>query len=86
MAEGSGNKAYIEGYRIGGKTATSEKLPRGNGKYISSFVGFVPADDPQAAVLVLVNEPRGVYYGGTVCAPAAAEILGNILPFLEERY
>ncbi|MCI7099950.1 MAG: peptidoglycan glycosyltransferase [Lachnospiraceae bacterium] len=86
VAEGSGNKAYIEGYRIGGKTATSEKLPRGNGKYISSFVGFVPADDPQAAVLVLVNEPRGVYYGGTVCAPAAAEILGNILPFLEERY
>lgn len=86
VAEGSGNKAYIEGYRVGGKTATSEKLPRGNGKYISSFVGFAPADDPQVAVLVLVNEPQGIYYGGTVCAPAAARILENILPFLEERY
>lgn len=86
VAEGSGNKAYIEGYRVGGKTATSEKLPRGNGKYISSFVGFAPADDPQIAVLVLVNEPQGVYYGGTVCAPAAAAVLENILPFLEERY
>ena len=86
VAEGGGNKAYIEGYRIGGKTATSEKLPRGNGKYISSFVGFTPVDDPQIAVLVLVNEPEGVYYGGTVCAPAAAEVLENILPFMEERY
>ena len=86
VAEGGGKKAYIEGYRIGGKTATSEKLPRGNGKYISSFMGFTPVDDPTLAVLVLVNEPEGIYYGGTVCAPAAAEILENIIPFMEERY
>ncbi len=86
VAEGGGKKAYLEGYRIGGKTATSEKLPRGNGKYISSFVGFTPVEDPQIAILVLVNEPEGVYYGGTVCAPAAAEIFKNILPLLEERY
>ena len=86
VTEGGGHKAYLEGYSIGGKTATSEKLPRGNGRYISSFVGFTPVDDPQLAILVLVNEPEGVYYGGTVCAPAAAEILENILPFMEERY
>ena len=86
VAEGGGKKAYIEGYRIGGKTATSEKLPRGNGKYISSFMGFTPAEDPTLAILVLVNEPEGIYYGGTVCAPAAAKILENIIPFMEERY
>ena len=86
VAEGGGKRAYIEGYRIGGKTATSEKLPRGNGKYISSFIGFTPVDNPTLAVLVLVNEPEGIYYGGTVCAPAAAEIMGNILPYIEERY
>lgn len=86
VAEGGGKKAQVEGYRIGGKTATSEKLPRGNGKYISSFIGFAPANDPRIAVFVLVNEPQGIYYGGTVCAPAAAEIFQNILPFMEERY
>lgn len=86
VTEGGGHKAYLEGYSVGGKTATSEKLPRGNGRYISSFVGFTPVDDPQLAILVLVNEPEGVYYGGTVCAPAAAQILENILPFMEERY
>lgn len=86
VAEGGGKKAYIEGYRIGGKTATSEKLPRGNGKYISSFMGFTPVEDPTLAVLILVNEPEGIYYGGTVCAPAAAEILENIIPFMTERY
>lgn len=86
VAEGGGKKAGIEGWRVGGKTATSEKLPRGNGRYISSFVGFAPADDPKIAVLVLVNEPEGIYYGGTVCAPAAGEIMENILPFMEERY
>ena len=86
VAEGGGKRAYIEGYRSGWKTATSEKLPRGNGKYISSFIGFTPVDNPTLAVLVLVNEPEGIYYGGTVCAPAAAEIMGNILPYIEERY
>ncbi|MDO5409295.1 MAG: penicillin-binding transpeptidase domain-containing protein [Lachnospiraceae bacterium] len=86
VAEGGGKKAAVEGYRIGGKTATSEKLPRGNGKYISSFVGFFPADHPTLAVLVLVNEPQGIYYGGTVCAPPAADILQNIIPFMKERY
>lgn len=82
VSEGTGKRCYIEGYEIGGKTATSEKLPRRNGKYISSFIGFAPADDPQIAIIVIIDEPVGIYYGGTVAAPVAKEIFENILPYL----
>ncbi len=83
VAEGTGKKGQVEGYRIGGKTATSEKLPRRSGKYISSFLGFAPADDPAIIGLILIDEPEGVYYGGTVAAPVMAEIFQNILPYLD---
>ncbi len=88
VKEGSGNKGQVEGYRIGGKTATSEKLPRGNGKYISSYLGFAPADNPQIIGIVMIDEPVGVYYGGTIAAPVMAELFSNILPYLgiEESY
>jgi len=79
---GSGKNAYIEGYRIGGKTATSETLPRGQGKYISSFIGFAPADAPQVICLCVINNPQGTYYGGTIAAPVVKEIFENILPYL----
>ncbi len=79
---GTGNKAYIPGYRIGGKTATSEKLPRGNGKYIASFMSFAPADDPQLIALVLIDEPQGVYYGGQVAGPVMKDLLSVSLPYL----
>lgn len=82
VAEGTGHKAYVEGYRIGGKTATSEKLPRSSNKYISSFIGFAPADNPQVLTLILIDEPEGVYYGGTIAAPVVGEIYNNILPYL----
>lgn len=82
VAEGTGNKAYISGYRIGGKTATSEKLPRRSGKYIASFMAFAPAENPQVMALVLIDEPQGVYYGGTVAGPVMRELLQNILPYL----
>lgn len=82
VAEGTGNKAQVEGYRIGGKTATSQKLPRGSGKYIASFMAFAPADDPQVMALVLIDEPDGVYYGGTVAGPVMRDLLTNILPYL----
>lgn len=83
VSEGGGNKAYIKGYSIGGKTATSQTLPRSANKYISSFLGFAPADDPQVLVLVIIRNPSGVYYGGTIAAPVAKEIFENILPYLE---
>ena len=83
VAEGSGNKARVEGYRIGGKTATSEKLPRSLKKYISSFLGFAPADDPQVIALITIDEPTGIYYGGTIAAPVIGEIFAQILPYLE---
>ena len=83
VSEGGGNKAYIEGYSIGGKTATSQTLPRSANKYISSFLGFAPADDPQVLVLVIIRNRYGVYYGGTIAAPVAKEIFENILPYLE---
>ena len=83
VSEGGGNKAYIEGYSIGGKTATSQTLPRSANKYISSFLGFAPADDPQVLVLVIIRNPSGVYYGGTIAAPVAKEIFENLLPYLE---
>ena len=83
VSEGGGNKAYIEGYEIGGKTATSQTLPRSAHKYISSFLGFAPADDPKVLVLVIIRNPSGIYYGGTIAAPVAKEIFENILPYLE---
>ncbi len=79
---GSGKNAYIEGYRIGGKTATSETLPRSANKYISSFIGFAPADDPQVLGLCIINNPQGVYYGGTIAAPVVRGMFENILPYL----
>ncbi len=82
ISEGTGKNAYIEGYEIGGKTATSEKLPRGNGKYISSFIGFAPASNPQVIAMCIIDEPVGIYYGGTVAAPVIRDIYENILPYL----
>ncbi|MBQ7017233.1 MAG: peptidoglycan glycosyltransferase [Firmicutes bacterium] len=82
VSEGGGNKASIPGYSIGGKTATSQKLPRSAHKYISSFLGFAPTEDPQIMVLCIVDEPEGIYYGGTVCAPIVKEFLENALPYL----
>ncbi len=82
VAEGSGSKGQVEGYRVGGKTATSEKLPRGNGKYISSFLGFAPANNPQIIGIILIDEPVGIYYGGTIAAPVMSEMFSNILPYL----
>lgn len=83
VSVGTGNKTYIPGYRIGGKTATSEKLPRKSGKYIASFLTFSPAENPQVMSLVLIDEPQGVYYGGTVAGPIMKELLENILPYLD---
>ena len=85
VAEGSGKKAAVAGFRIGGKTATSEKLPRSLKKYISSFVGFAPADDPRVIALITIDEPQGIYYGGTIAAPVIADIFQNILPYLGIR-
>jgi stage V sporulation protein D (sporulation-specific penicillin-binding protein) len=82
VAEGSGKKAALEGFRIGGKTATSEKLPRSLKKYISSFIGFAPADDPQVIALITIDEPQGIYYGGTIAAPVIGQLFENILPYL----
>lgn len=82
VAEGSGKRAKVDGFRIGGKTATSEKLPRSRKKYISSFLGFAPADDPQVIALITIDEPVGIYYGGTIAAPVIADIFENILPYL----
>ena len=82
VAEGSGKNGAVEGFRIGGKTATSQTLPRGSGRYIASFVGFAPADDPQVIALAVVNNPQGVYYGGQVAAPIIRQLFENILPYL----
>lgn len=82
VSEGGGSKAYIEGYRIGGKTATSQTLPRSAHRYISSFMCFAPVEDPKVLCLVIINNPQGVYYGGTIAAPVAKEIFQNILPYL----
>lgn len=82
VAEGSGKKAKVEGFRIGGKTATSEKLPRSLKKYISSFIGFAPADNPQVMALITIDEPEGIYYGGTIAAPVIGDLFKNILPYL----
>ncbi len=82
VSEGTGNKAYVAGFHIGGKTATSEKLPRSSNKYIASFIGFAPAENPQVLALVLIDEPTGIYYGGTIAAPVIGELYANILPYL----
>lgn len=82
VAEGSGKNAYVEGYRIGGKTATSQTLPRSANKYISSFVGFAPADDPQILAMCVIYDPQGIYYGGTIAAPVIGDIFKNIFPYL----
>ena len=82
VAEGTGKNGQVEGYRVGGKTATSEKLPRRSGKYISSFLGFVPAEDPRILGICIINNPQGVYYGGTICAPVMRMVFENILPYL----
>ncbi len=82
VAEGSGANGKVEGYRVGGKTATSQTLPRGTGRYIASFIGFAPADNPQVIAIAIVNNPKGVYYGGQVAAPIVRQLFENILPYL----
>lgn len=84
VENGGGKNAYIEGYRIGGKTATSQTLPRGSGKYIASFLGFAPADDPEIVALAIIHHPKGTYYGGQIAAPVVRQLFENILPYLEE--
>ncbi len=83
VENGTGQNAYVEGYRVGGKTATSQTLPRGSGRYIASFLGFAPANDPQVMALVVIHNPQGIYYGGQVAAPVARTLFENILPYLE---
>lgn len=82
VSEGGGSKAYIEGYAIGGKTATSQTLPRSAHRYIASFIGFAPADDPKILAMCIIEDPQGVYYGGTIAAPVVRDIFVNILPYL----
>lgn len=82
VSEGGGIKGQVEGYRIGGKTATSEKLPRGNAKYIASFIGYAPADNPEVIAICIIDEPVGIYYGGTIAAPVISNVYSNILPYL----
>ena len=84
VSEGTGKNGAVEGFEIGGKTATSQTLPRSDHKYISSFLGFAPASDPQVLVLVIIRDPKGVYYGGTIAAPVAKEIFENMLPYLDK--
>jgi len=83
VSEGTGKNGYVEGFSVGGKTATSQTLPRGSGKYIASFIGFAPAEDPQVIALVIIHNPKGVYYGGTIAAPVVRQLFENILPYLE---
>jgi len=82
VSEGTGHNAYVEGFQIGGKTATSEKLPRRSGNYIASFIGFAPAEHPQVIAMVIIDEPEGLYYGGTIAAPVMAEVFEMVLPYL----
>ena len=83
VENGTGQNAFVEGYRVGGKTATSQTLPRGSGRYIASFLGFAPADNPQVMALIIIHNPQGIYYGGQVAAPVARTLFENILPYLE---
>ena len=82
VSQGSGNRAFIEGYEIGGKTATSQTLPRSANRYISSFIGFAPANNPEVLAMVVIHDPKGIYYGGTIAAPVVRDIFQNILPYL----
>lgn len=82
VSEGGGINGKVEGFRVGGKTATSQTLPRGSGKYISSFIGFAPADDPQVIAIAIINNPKGTYYGGLIAAPIVRQLFENILPYL----
>lgn len=84
VAEGSGKNGAVEGYRVGGKTATSQTLPRGSGRYIASFLGFAPADDPKVLAVAIINDPQGTYYGGQIAAPVIRQLFENILPYLEK--
>ncbi len=84
VENGGGKNGYVEGYRVGGKTATSQTLPRGNGRYIASFLGFAPADDPKVIALAIIDTPQGTYYGGQIAAPVVRQLFENILPYLEE--
>lgn len=83
VSEGSGKNGKVEGFRVGGKTATSQTLPRGSGKYIASFIGFAPADDPQVIAIAIINNPQGMYYGGQIAAPVIRQLFENILPYLD---
>jgi stage V sporulation protein D (sporulation-specific penicillin-binding protein) len=85
VTEGGGKKAAVDDYTVGAKTGTSQKLPRGNGKYIASCIGFAPVDNPQVIAMVRIDEPQGLYYGGTIAAPAISSIYTNILPYLLEE-
>ena len=85
VENGSGKNGYVEGAIVGGKTATSQTLPRGSGRYIASFLGFAPADDPQVLALAIIHNPQGVYYGGQVAAPVVRQLFENILPYLEAK-
>lgn len=85
ISEGTGSKGQVEGYKVGGKTATSQKLPRGSGRYIASFMGFAPADNPKVIAMAIIDEPEGIYYGGQVAAPVISELYRNILPYLLEE-
>ena len=82
VKEGTGNTAKVDGYSMGGKTGTAQKFPRGNGKYLVSFMGFAPADDPQVMAMILIDEPEGAYYGGVIAAPVIKDLFLNILPYL----
>lgn len=83
ISEGTGRNAYVPGYKVAGKTGTAEKLPRGSGKYIADFVGFAPVEDPRLGVVVIIDEPQGVYYGGQIAAPVFSAIMGDLLRYLE---
>lgn len=85
VSNGSGKNAQVEGFLVGGKTATSQTLPRGNGKYIASFIGFAPADDPQVIALAIITHPKGIYYGGQIAAPIVRQLFENVLPYLQEK-
>ena len=84
VENGGGHNGYVEGYRVGGKTATSQTLPRGTGRYIASFLGFAPADDPKVLAMAIITNPQGTYYGGQVAAPVVRQLFENILPYLED--
>ena len=82
VSEGSGKNAAVEGYAVGGKTATSQTLPRSANRYISSFLGFAPAEEPQVLALCIIHDPKGIYYGGTIAAPVVRTIFENVLPYM----